>query len=276
MHAFVCRFRFTTERKFRCALRHPVRVLTPYKSVCQHAAFVPHRPASTMLCRLSRLSSARVGRGFSRVAGATVRPSRLGLGLGMTACGSVAAVTAAVCAPAEPAPAAEKSELEKKDNDLLTLEEGPLRYAAYARRAVQVFLVKGRLVAYSSDVGESVRPVVPPSVVKFCYGITWAYVAVDVAFNGYEEQRKGGSPTQVARTVVHTSAFQVIASVLVPSVIIHQAVHMAQVGCQRLPPGNVAKWLPSLIGAPVASSFRPRCALSGCARACACACAYVA
>ena len=233
------------------------------------ARFVVDPHPHQMLCRLSRLSSARIG--FSRVAGATVRPSRLGLGLGMTACGSVAAVTAAVCAPAEPAPAAEKSELEKKDDVLLSLEEGDLRYVAYARRAVQVFLAKGRLVAYSSDVGESVRPVVPPSIVRLCYGITWAYVAVDVAFNGFEEQRKGGSPAQVARTVVHTSAFQVIASVLVPSVIIHQAVHMAQQGCQRLPPGNVAKWLPSLIGAPVASSFRPRCALSGCA----CTCAYM-
>ena len=211
-----------------------------------------------MLSRLSRLSSARVGRSFSRVA--TVRPTRLGLGLGMTACGSVAAVTVAVCAPAEPAPAAEKSELEKKEDDLLALEDGPLRYVVYARRAVQAFLVKGRLVAYSSDVGESVRPVVPPSVVRFCYGITWAYVAVDVGFNGFEEQSKGSPPTKVARTVVHTTAFQVIASVLVPSLIIHQAVHMAQQGCQRLPPGNVAKWLPSLVGAPVASSFRPRSA----------------
>ena len=213
-----------------------------------------------MLSRLSRLSSARVGRSFSRVAGATVRPTRLGLGLGMTACGSVAAVTVAVCAPAEPAPAAEKSELEKKEDELLALEDGPLRYVVYARRAVQAFLVKGRLVAYSSDVGESVRPVVPPSVVRFCYGITWAYVAVDVGFNGFEEQSKGSPPTKVARTVVHTTAFQVIASVLVPSLIIHQAVHMAQQGCQRLPPGNVAKWLPSLVGAPVASSFRPRSA----------------
>jgi len=167
----------------------------------------------------------------------------------MTACGSVAAaVTVAVCAPAEPAPAAEKSELEKKEDDLLALEDGPLRYVVYARRAVQAFLVKGRLVAYSSDVGESVRPVVPPSVVRFCYGITWAYVAVDVGFNGFEEQSKGSPPTKVARTVVHTTAFQVIASVLVPSLIIHQAVHMAQQGCQRLPPGNVAKWLPSLVG----------------------------
>lgn len=252
--------RVATERLLRFMLLHE----TTFSPALLHPKLLTHdheqskRNTRTMLSRLSRLSSARVGRSFSRVA--TVRPTRLGLGLGMTACGSVAAVTVAVCAPAEPAPAAEKSELEKKEDDLLALEDGPLRYVVYARRAVQAFLVKGRLVAYSSDVGESVRPVVPPSVVRFCYGITWAYVAVDVGFNGFEEQSKGSPPTKVARTVVHTTAFQVIASVLVPSLIIHQAVHMAQQGCQRLPPGNVAKWLPSLVGAPVASSFRPRSA----------------
>ena len=183
-----------------------------------------------------------------------MRPTRLRLGLGMTACGSVAAVTA-VCAPAEPA--AEKSE-PGKHVDETPLEEGPLRYVVYARRAVQAFLVKGRLIAYTSDVGESVRPVVPPSVVRLCYGITWAYVAVDVGYIGFEEHDKGSPPTTVARTVVHTTTFQVIASVLVPSLIIHQAVHMAQQGCQRLPPGRVAMWLPSLVGAPVTSRLRLR------------------
>ena len=206
-----------------------------------------------MLCRLR---SAYVGSRFSRVA---MRPTRLRLGLGMTACGSVAAVTAA-CAPAEPA--AEKSEPGKhepgKHVDESSLEEGPLRYVVYARRAVQAFLVKGRLIAYTSDVGESVRPVVPPSVVRLCYGITWAYVAVDVGYNGFEEHDKGSPPTTVARTVVHTTTFQVIASVLVPSLIIHQAVHMAQQGCQRLPRGRVAMWLPSLVGAPVTGRLRLR------------------
>ena len=75
-----------------------------------------------------------------------MRPTRLRLGLGMTACGSVAAVTA-VCAPAEPA--AEKSE-PGKHVDETPLEEGPLRYVVYARRAVQAFLVKGRLIAYTT------------------------------------------------------------------------------------------------------------------------------
>ena len=38
------------------------------------------------------------------------------------------------------------------------------------RRITQLFLVKGRLIAYTSDIGESVRPVVPASVVRLAYG----------------------------------------------------------------------------------------------------------
>jgi len=60
------------------------------------------------------------------------------------------------------------------------LEEGPARYAAYLRRITQLFLVKGRLIAYTSDIGESVRPVVPASVVRLAYGNHLAWRAVPV------------------------------------------------------------------------------------------------
>ena len=102
------------------------------------------------------------------------------------------------------------------------LEEGPGRYAAYARRIAQVFLVKGRMIAYTSDLGESFRPVMPRSLVRMAYGITWVYVGVDVAFNTAEEHVKGSPPLTVLRTAVHALTFQSIASVLVPSIVIHQ------------------------------------------------------
>jgi len=132
------------------------------------------------------------------------------------------------------------------------LEEGPARYAAYLRRITQLFLVKGRLIAYTSDIGESVRPVVPASVVRLAYGITWAYVGVDVVYNTCEEKAKGSPPMAVLRTGVHALTFQSIASVLVPSVIIHQVVHSADNLTKRFPKfmagGMVARWLPSLVG----------------------------
>ncbi|KAK9361387.1 mitochondrial 18 KDa protein-domain-containing protein [Lipomyces starkeyi] len=50
--------------------------------------------------------------------------------------------------------------------------ESNLRYAAYANR-LQIVLAAQRYVAYTSDIGESFRPVVNPAVVSAVYGIGW-------------------------------------------------------------------------------------------------------
>ena len=152
-------------------------------------------------------------------------------------------------APAEPAAPARADEPQQQQQQQPgPLQEGPARYVVYARRAVQALLVKGRLVAYTSDIGESIRPVVPPWLVRLCYGITWGYVAVDVTYNTAEEYLRGSPPEIVARTAIHAATFQTIASVLVPSLIIHQVVHLAQRATKSMPPGPVARWAPSLVG----------------------------
>jgi fission process protein 1 len=126
------------------------------------------------------------------------------------------------------------------------LQQG--RYVAYARRAVQALLTKGRAIAYTSDIGESVRPVVPPAIVKACYGATWAYVATDVAYNTSEEYAAGGTRESIMRVAAHSTIFQCVASVAVPSLIIHQVVHAVQHQARRLPAGRLRFWLPSLCG----------------------------
>jgi len=144
--------------------------------------------------------------------------------------------------------AAQTGKPKADDSMVQSLEQGPGKYVVYARRAVQAFLTKGRLVAYTSDVGESVRPVVPPAVVRLCYGLTWGYVGVDVAYHTFEEQQKGSPPAIVARTAAHATTFQVIASVAVPAFIIHQAVHLAQVALKSAPASPIVRWAPSLFG----------------------------
>uniref|UniRef100_A0A7S4F6Q6 Mitochondrial fission process protein 1 n=1 Tax=Chrysotila carterae TaxID=13221 RepID=A0A7S4F6Q6_CHRCT len=129
-----------------------------------------------------------------------------------------------------------------------SLEEGPMRYAVYARRAIQTVLVKGRLVAYTSDVGESVRPVVPKWMVRACYGITWLYVAVDVGYNTTEEYLRGSPQLVVLRTAIHAATFQSIASVALPAFLIHQVVHLVQGALKSMPQTKVVRWLPSVIG----------------------------
>ncbi|KAI9797764.1 MAG: hypothetical protein M1825_005698 [Sarcosagium campestre] len=76
--------------------------------------------------------------------------------------------------------------------------ESSLRYAAYATRIRTILLSAHRYVAYTSDVGESFRPVAHPWLIKGAYGVSWAYLAGDVAHEGYKaywHNKKALNPT---------------------------------------------------------------------------------
>ncbi|EOA83725.1 hypothetical protein ACJQWK_01178 [Exserohilum turcicum] len=61
-----------------------------------------------------------------------------------------------------------------------------LRYAAYASRIRTIMLSAHRYVAYTSDIGESFRPIAHPYLVKGAYGVSWLYLTGDVAHEGYK------------------------------------------------------------------------------------------
>ncbi|KAI9903857.1 hypothetical protein N3K66_000386 [Trichothecium roseum] len=63
--------------------------------------------------------------------------------------------------------------------------ETNVRYAAYAARARTILLSAHRYVAYTSDIGESFRPVAHPYLVRGAYGISWIYILGDVSHEGY-------------------------------------------------------------------------------------------
>jgi len=119
--------------------------------------------------------------------------------------------------------------------------------ARYARLAVLAFLKKGRFIAYTSDIGESARPVMPSWFVNACYGLTFVYVAVAVGHHTQEASAHGASQNMVLRAFTHSATFELIASVAMPSLIIHQAVHFVQHRAHRLP-GPVARWAPTVVG----------------------------
>merc|ERR1712196_501448 len=90
-------------------------------------------------------------------------------------------------------------------------------------------IVKGsRYIAYSSDVGESLRPVLKPWMVNLTYGIAGAYIVGDTLYAGYRKYEAGHSNEVVGATCAHTATFQVVASLAFPAVIIHTAVHQTQ------------------------------------------------
>src|ERR1700753_1197651 len=65
-----------------------------------------------------------------------------------------------------------------------------VRYAAYAARARTILLSAQRYVAYTSDIGESFRPVAHPWLIRGAYGISWAYIGGDVFYEGYRTYQK--------------------------------------------------------------------------------------
>ncbi|KAH0289807.1 hypothetical protein M436DRAFT_54215 [Aureobasidium namibiae CBS 147.97] len=64
--------------------------------------------------------------------------------------------------------------------------ESNVRYAAYATRVRTILMSAHRYVAYTSDIGESFRPIAHPYLVKGAYGISWAYLIGDVSHEGYK------------------------------------------------------------------------------------------
>lgn len=134
-----------------------------------------------------------------------------------------------------------------EDNPL----RGEARFAAYLARVKTVFVrtLKSnvRMLAYSSDVGEAARPLVPPFVVNGAYVVAIGYVVTDVAYTGWLEQQRGSSPELVARQTLECAVFQGLASLLIPTVVIHTAVHQSQKMLQSAPK-PLARWGPSVVG----------------------------
>ncbi|KAH9868813.1 hypothetical protein J1614_007887 [Plenodomus biglobosus] len=61
-----------------------------------------------------------------------------------------------------------------------------IRYAAYASRIRTIMLSAHRYVAYTSDIGESFRPIAHPYLIKGAYAVSWLYLAGDVSHEGYK------------------------------------------------------------------------------------------
>lgn len=110
------------------------------------------------------------------------------------------------------------------------------RYLAYASR-VKLMMARAakvaaktananiRYLAYSSDVGESARPIVPGWAVNAAYVVAIGYVAADVGYHGYLDKQRGNDDMCVARNTLQHATFQIIASLAIPTIIIHTAVH---------------------------------------------------
>lgn len=162
--------------------------------------------------------------------------------------------------------------------------ETNLRYAAYATRLRTIMLSAHRYVAYTSDIGESFRPVAHPKVVRAAYGISWLYLIGDVSHEGYRayvhnqrilnpqmeltphQQKITGLPATVTeqlspgivppledyRTVmVQRGIFQALASMGLPAFTIHSVVRYSGRALKDAKNATIRTWAPIGLGLAV-------------------------
>ena len=162
--------------------------------------------------------------------------------------------------------------------------ESNVRYAAYATRIRTILLSAQRYVAYTSDIGESFRPVAHPYLVRGAYGVSWLYLVGDVSYEGYksywhnqrildpkvqltprQEQITGlpavqtsvvqpgtVSPLEDYRTVmVQRAIFQSLASMGLPAFTIHSVVRYSGRAMKNLKNPMIRTWAPIGLGLSV-------------------------
>ncbi|KAH9274413.1 hypothetical protein BASA83_003043 [Batrachochytrium salamandrivorans] len=123
-----------------------------------------------------------------------------------------------------------------------------IRVLGYAGRLRNFVTAGSRYLAYTSDVGEAFRPVVPRGLVNAAYGISFAYVGVDVVYEGYKSSLRGDSTTEVSRTVIQRTLFQGLASLLLPAITIHSVVDLTAKALKNASVITLRKWGPTAAG----------------------------
>ncbi|KAL6799831.1 mitochondrial 18 KDa domain-containing protein [Trichoderma sp. SZMC 28012] len=162
--------------------------------------------------------------------------------------------------------------------------ESNLRYAAYATRLRTILLSAHRYVAYTSDIGESFRPVAHPNLVRTAYGISWLYILGDVSHEGYRaywhnqrilnpqillnshQQRISGLPEKETRNIapgvvppledwrtvmVQRAIFQSVASMGLPAFTIHSMVKYSGKAMKNVKNATLRTWGPIGLGLSV-------------------------
>ena len=135
-----------------------------------------------------------------------------------------------------------------------TLAKGAALKTAAAGKAaaVKTAAAEGaRYVAYSSDVGESMRPVLKPWMVNATYGIAVGYVGYDAYAEVRRKADLGHGNDVLLATCAHKLVFHAAVSLALPAVIIHSAVHrshalFAKETFAHLP--RLVKFGPSAVG----------------------------
>ncbi|KAF7331860.1 hypothetical protein MKEN_00066100 [Mycena kentingensis (nom. inval.)] len=136
--------------------------------------------------------------------------------------------------------------------------DSSVRYAAYGARLRTALRASSRYVAYTSDIGEAFRPIVPPAAVTAAYAISWLYLTLDVGFHSYKAHHNGpatafeaanfSEPARVGLAAAERATFQSIASMALPAFTIHTAVKQAKKAFDKSANLRMRTWGPTMTG----------------------------
>ncbi|KAK0242962.1 mitochondrial 18 KDa protein-domain-containing protein [Armillaria nabsnona] len=162
--------------------------------------------------------------------------------------------------PTESVTGAIEEEVDHLTKDNVDSTDSDIRYLAYGARLRTALRASTRYIAYTSDVGEAFRPVVPPWVVTAAYGVSWLYLGGDVAYESYKAHRRGPSaveaahfsePTRLGLVAVQRATFQSIASMGLPALTIHTIVKQTKKAFVNVQNPKLKAWGPTLSGLAV-------------------------
>jgi fission process protein 1 len=140
------------------------------------------------------------------------------------------------------------------DNELkaalkdMKMTDGLSRYAGYSAGLARLF----RYLAFTSDFGEALRPVVSSRIVNITYGISIGYCFADVGWEAHKHKKRGyitenGVSMSMTQVIVERSVFQAIASIAVPFLVIHTTVDIATKIFKKYLP-KYTRFGPSIVG----------------------------
>ena len=128
----------------------------------------------------------------------------------------------------------------------IQLQETAARYAGYAARI--------RYLAFTSDFGEALRPIVHKRIVNATYAIAFGYCFADVGYEAYKLHKRNyvtekNVPMSLSQCIVERAAFQTLASVVIPFAVIHTTVDIAKKAFKKI--GRFQRFGPSIVGLAV-------------------------
>lgn len=122
------------------------------------------------------------------------------------------------------------------------------RFAGYT----SAFARASRYLAFTSDFGEALRPVIAARMVTATYMISIGYCMADVGYEAYKLKERGyvhentKEPVTMTQCVVERATFQGVASIGIPFMLIHSTVNVSHRIFKKI--GKFNRWGPSLTG----------------------------